>query len=192
MKIIITESQYNTLFESNFEKNSKLIYKMWNDGMDLYNISDYTGLDLEQILFLLKDKEIYIDCGFAYQLVSMIFSYTDLVNKRYFFDDDKFDFKLSWDGFSGTLDFDYNDKHYNLKGMATPYWDGNCYIPVDGSYFEDKRNGDYTDSYDNTGLEMENTPSEFNSIQELIDFLNNDYPTNLIKQIEKLIQYYKD
>ena len=55
MKIIITESQYHTLFESNFEKNSKLIYKMWNDGMDLYNISDYTGLDLEQILFLLNN-----------------------------------------------------------------------------------------------------------------------------------------
>ncbi len=188
MKIIITESQYNNLFE----KNSKLIYKMWNDGMDLYNISDYTGLDLEQILFLLKDKEIHIDCGFAYQLVSMLFSHTDLVNKRYFFDDDKFDFKLTWEDFSGTLDFDYNDKDYNLKGMATPYWDGNCYIPVDGSYFEDKRNGDYSDSYDNTGLEMENTPSEFNSIQELIDFLNNDYPTKLIKQIEKLIKYYKD
>ena len=65
MKIIITESQYNTLFESNFEKNSRLIYKMWNDGMDFYEISDYTGLDLEQIIFLLKDKEIHIDCGLA-------------------------------------------------------------------------------------------------------------------------------
>jgi hypothetical protein len=38
MKIIITESQYNALFE----KNSKLIYKMWNDGMNFYDISEYT------------------------------------------------------------------------------------------------------------------------------------------------------
>jgi hypothetical protein len=30
---------------------------MWNDGMDFYEISDLTGLELEQIIFLLKDKE---------------------------------------------------------------------------------------------------------------------------------------
>ena len=36
MKIIITEEQFNFLFESNFEKNSRLVYNMWNDGMDFY------------------------------------------------------------------------------------------------------------------------------------------------------------
>ncbi len=73
MKIIITEEQFNFLFESNFEKNSRLVYKMWNDGMEFNEISDYTGLSLEQIIFLLKDKEIYIDCGLAYKLVGLLF-----------------------------------------------------------------------------------------------------------------------
>ncbi len=65
MKIIISESQYSKLFESNYEKHSNLIYKMWDDGMDFYEISDLTGLSIEQIIFLLKDKEIHIDCGLA-------------------------------------------------------------------------------------------------------------------------------
>jgi hypothetical protein len=71
--------------ESTFDKNSRLIYKMWNDGMDFYEISDYTGLDLEQIIFLLKDKEIHIDCGLAYELVGLLFR-TDLVNKKHSFE----------------------------------------------------------------------------------------------------------
>ena len=40
MKIIITESQYNFLLENSFEKNSKLLYKMWDDGMEFNEISE--------------------------------------------------------------------------------------------------------------------------------------------------------
>jgi hypothetical protein len=76
--------------------------------------------------------------------------------------------------------------------MATPYYNGNCSTPVDGSYFQDKNNGEYLDVYDNSGEYIENTPTNFNSIQELIDFLNNDYPKQLIKPIQELISFYKN
>ncbi len=191
MKIIISESQYNTLFESNFEKNSRLVYKMWNDGMDFYDISDYTGLDLKQIIFLLKDKEIHIDCGLAYKLVGMLFR-TDLVNKKHSFEDMRADIEFSWDGFGGYTVYNYNDTDYMLSGFATPYWDGNCSTPVDGSYFEVKSSGDYYDEYDNSGIRTDYTPSKFNSIQELIDFLNNEYPKLLINPIKELIHYYEN
>jgi hypothetical protein len=187
MKIIITESQYNNLFE----KNSKLIYKMWNDGMNFYDISEYTGLDLEQILFLLKDKEIHIDCGFAYQLVSMLFSHTDLVNKKYSFEDDTVSLELQWDGFGGYLIFEYEDIDSKLVGFATPYWDGNCRTPVDGSYFEDMESKDSYDDYDNQGITTSHTPKKFKSISELINFLNNEYPKLLFEPIQKLIHYYR-
>jgi hypothetical protein len=191
MKIIITEEQFNFIFESNFEKNSNLVYKMWNDGMDFYEISDYTGLDLEQIIFLLKDKEIHIDCGLAYKLVGLLFR-TDLVNKKHSFEDIRAEIELNWDGFGGSIDFKFNDKNYRLMGMATPYWDGNCSTPVDGSYFEVKSSGDYYDKYVNSRIRTDYTPSKFNSIQELIDFLNNEYPKLLIDPIKKLLKYYKD
>ena len=65
MKIIISESQYNLLHESNFEKNKRLVGKMWDEGMNMDEISSLIGLDKSQIISLLKDKEIKIDCGFA-------------------------------------------------------------------------------------------------------------------------------
>ena len=180
-----------TITESDYEKNSRLIYKMWNDGMDFYEISDLTGLSLKQIIFLLKDKEIHIDCGFAYKLVGMLFR-SDLVNKKHSFEDMRADIEFSWDGFGGYVIFEYNDRDYKLVGFATPYWDGNCRTPVDGSYFEDKHYPDSYDDYDNQGLTTSYTPKSFESISELIDFLNNEYPKLLIDPIKKLIHYYEN
>jgi hypothetical protein len=180
-----------TITESDYEKNSRLIYKMWNNGMDFYEISDLTGLELGQIIFLLKDKEIHIDCGFAYKLVGSLFR-TDLVNKKHSFENMRADIEFSWDGFGGYVIFEYNDTDYKLVGFATPYWDGNCRTPVDGSYFEDKHYPDSYDDYDNQGLTTSYTPKSFESISELIDFLNNEYPKLLIDPIKKLIHYYEN
>jgi len=180
-----------TITESKYEKNSRLIYKMWNDGMDFYEISDMTGLELEQIIFLLKDKEIHIDCGLAYKLVGSLFR-TDLVNKKHSFENMRADIEFSWDGFGGYVIFEYNDTDYKLVGFATPYWDGNCRTPVDGSYFEDKHYPDSYDDYDNQGLTTSYTPKSFESISELIDFLNNEYPKLLIDPIKELIHYYEN
>ena len=180
-----------TITESDHEKNSRLIYKMWNDGMDFYEISDLTGLSLKQIIFLLKDKEIHIDCGLAYELVGLLYK-TDLVNKKHSFEDMSADIEFSWDGFGGYSVFTYNDIDYILIGYATPYWDGNCRTPVDGSYFEDKHYPDSYDDYDNQGLTTSYTPKSFESISELIDFLNNEYPKLLIDPIKELIHYYEN
>jgi hypothetical protein len=191
MKIIISESQYSNIFESNNEKQSNLIYKMWNDGMDIYEISELIGLKESQVVFYLKDREIRIDCGFAYQLTQILYR-TSLINKNFNFNNGEMILNLNWKNFSGSVDFEYDDKDYKLMGMATPYWDGNCSTPVDGSYFENKNTNEYYDEYDNSGKYIENTPINFNSIQELIDFLNNDYPKQLIKPIRELISFYKD
>jgi hypothetical protein len=164
---------------------------MWNDGMEFNEISDYTGLSLEQIIFLLKDKKIYIDCGLAYKLVGLLFR-TDLVNKKHSFEDISASIEFSWDGFGGYTTFDYNDTDYILIGFATPYWNGDCRTPVDGSYFEDINYGDNYDDYDNQGLTTSYTPKSFESISELIDFLNNEYPKLLINPIMKLIHYYEN
>ena len=191
MKIIISESQYSNIFESNDEKQSNLIYKMWNDGMDIYEISELIGLKESQVVFYLKDKEIGIDCGFAHSIMEILYFSSDLIKKNFKFNNGEMTLHLKWGGFSGSVDFEYEDKNYKLMGMATPYWDGNCSTPVDGSYFENKTTGEYYDEYDNSGRYIEDTPRNFNSIQELIDFLNNDYPKQLIKPIQELISFYK-
>ena len=175
--------------ESNNEKQSNFIYKMYNEGMNFNEISELIGLNEFQIVKLLKDKDLRINCDLAYKIISIIYK-TDLIKKKFSFENGEME--LEWNGFNGFVVFEYDDKDYKLVGMATPYWDGNCTTPVDGSYFENKKTGHYIDIYDNSGIQLNNTPRHFNSIQELIDFLNNDYPKQLIKPTQELISYYKD
>ena len=190
MKIILTESQYNNLFESKEEKKSDLLYSMWMEGMSMDDIKDYTGMNMQQIISYLKNREINIDCKFAEDLVLKLMYRTDFINKNYNFNDGQMFLNLNWGGSSGSVAFEFNDKEYKLTGWATPYWGGECNTPVESNYFENKKTDEYVDEYGGTGNRIEYTPSSFNSIQELIDFLNNDYPKQLIEPIKELIEGY--
>ena len=190
MKIILTESQYKNLFESKEEKKSDLLYSMWMEGMSMDDIKDYTGMNMQQIISYLKNREINIDCEFAEGLVLKLMYRTDFINKNYNFNDGQMFLNLNWGGSSGSVAFEFNDKEYKLTGWATPYWGGECNTPVESNYFENKKTDEYVDEYGNSDKKIEYTPSSFNSIQELIDFLNNDYPKQLIKPIKELIEDY--
>ena len=191
MKIIITESQYKLLIENNFEKNKRLISNMWDEGYTIDDISSLIGLNKADIILHLKDKHIKIDCEFAEKLASLLFWKTDFINKKYSINDGKSTLEFTWGGFSGIIYFIYNDENYEIIGMASPYWNGDCFIPVDLESIENKMTGDIEDGIsDDSGIEFENAPSEFNSIQEMIDFLNTVYPREVFKAIPKLIEKY--
>ena len=190
MKIILSESQYKNLFESKEEKKSDLLYSMWMEGMSMDDIKNYTGMNMQQIISYLKNREITIDCKFAEDLVLTLMYRTDFINKNYNFNDGQMFINLNWGGSSGSVAFEFNDKEYKLTGWATPYWGGECETPVESNYFENKKTDEYVDEYGNSDKKIEYTPSSFNSIQELIDFLNNDYPKQLIKPIKELIEDY--
>ena len=191
MKIIISESQYSSLFESNNEKNKKLVGKMWEEGMDFDEMSELIGIGKTDIVLHLKDKPINIDCEFAEELTSLLFWKTDFINKKYSFNDGKSTLDFTWGGFSGIIYFTYNDETYEIIGMASPYWNGVCHIPVDLQSIEIKLTGESEEDFDSSGIELENTPSEFNSIQEMIDFFNTVYPIEVIKVIPELISKYR-
>ena len=190
MKIIITESQYNLLIENNFEKNKRLISNMWDEGYSIDDMSDLIGIGKSEVVTYLKDKNIVIDCEFAEKLTSLLFWSTDLINKKYSLNDGKSTLEFTWGGFSGIIYFTYNDETYEIIGMASPYWNGYCGIPVDLQSIEYKLTGESEEDFGSSDIELENTPSEFNSIQEMIDFLNNDYPKELLKKIPDLISLY--
>jgi hypothetical protein len=160
------------------------------EGMSMDDIKDYTGMSYHQIISYIKNKEINIDCKFAEDLVITLMFNTDFINKTYNFNDDQMFLNLNWGGSGGSVAFEFNDKEYKLTGWATPYWGGDCETPVEGNYFEDKKTDEYVNEYGNSDKKIEYTPSSFNSIQELIDFLNNDYPKQLIKPIKELIEGY--
>ena len=191
MKIIISESQYSSLFESNNEKNKKLGGKMWEEGMDFDEMSELIGIGKTDIVLHLKDKDIKIDCELAEELTSLLFWKTNLINKNYSFNDGKSTLEFTWGGFSGIIYFTYEDESYEIVGMASPYWNGDCFIPVDLASIENKMTGDIDDGIsEDSGIQFENVPSEFSSIQEMIDFLNTVYPREVYKAIPKLISMY--
>ena len=191
MKIIISESQYKLLIENNSEKNKRLISNMWDEGYTIDDISSLIGLNKTDIILHLKDKNIKIDCGFAEELTSLLFWKTDFINKNYSFNDGESTLEFTWGGFSGIIYFTYEDESYEIVGMASPYWNGDCFIPVDLASIEDKMTGDIEDGIsEDSGIQFENVPSEFNSIQEMIDFLNTVYPREVYKAIPKLISMY--
>ena len=191
MKIIISESQYSSLFESNNEKNKKLVGKMWEEGMDFDEMSELIGIGKTDIVLHLKDKDIKIDCELAEELTSLLFWKTNLINKNYSFNDGKSTLEFTWGGFSGIIYFTYEDESYEMIGMASPYWNGDCFIPVDLASIENKMTGDIDDGIsEDSGIQFENVPSEFSSIQEMIDFLNTVYPREVYKAIPKLISMY--
>lgn len=190
MKIIISESQYSLLFESNNEKNKKLVGNMWDDGMDFDEISELIGIGKTDVILHLKDKHIKIDCELAEKLASLLFWKTNLMNKEYSFNDGKSTLKFTWGGFGGIIYFTYEDKSYEIIGMASPYWNGVCHIPADLESIKDKFTGESEEGFDSSDIDLENTPSEFNSIQEMIEFFNTVYPVEVFKTIPKLLSKY--
>ena len=191
MKIIITERQQKLLIENNFEKNKRLISNMWDEGNSIDDISELIGLGKTDIALHLKDKNMKIDCELAEELTSLFFWKTNLINKNYSFNDGKRTLDFTWGGFSGIIYFTYEDERYEIIGMASPYWNGVCHIPVDLQSIEIKLTGESEEDFDSSGIELENTPSEFNSIQEMIDFFNTVYPIEVIKVIPELISKYR-
>ena len=192
MKIIISESQYSSLFETNYEKNKKLVEKMLDEGMSFSDIRELIGITKSQLYFLLKDKEHKINCSTAYHDILDIIENTDLINKKINVKD--IELELNTDGFVGTLNFIYRDDDFHIEGMATPYYDGHCLIPVDISYFEDLATNEYNDDYDEMQMtvDYELVPKKYNSYQEMIDFMNNDYPLLIIPKIQNSIPHYID
>ena len=189
MKILISKYQYDLLIESNSEKNKNLVGKMWDEGMDFDEISELIGIGKTDVILYLKDKPIKIDCQLAEKLTSLLFWKTSLINKNYSLNDGESTLEFTWGGFSGIIYFTYENKEVKLVGMASPYWNGYCHVPVDTEYFVNKSDGEEDDA-NFTEIQLNNVPSEFNSIQELIDFLNNDYPKELIKKMPDIISLY--
>ena len=189
MKIIITEEQFKLLQETDndFNKTKTLVTDMWADGMEIKDIVMFTSLTYEQVLFLLTDSDMEIDCESAEEIIEMIFLHTNLIEKKIQKDD--FELNFTYDRFAGSIQFQYINNGFRLEGFSTPYWNGECYTPVEGSngYYEDDKG---YDEYDGLGLRFSN-PEYFHSIGELINWFNGEYRKNLLEKIVILVDEYK-
>lgn len=197
--IRMNDDSKDNLNESEKEspKNQRLIRQMWFDGYSKEDIQNYTGIDKGEFYTILKDEKQGIDCPEADQIIMDMLRNTNLINKN--IDLTKLNYEvgsleLSYGLGAGTLNFIYKDDDFHIEGMATPYWNGECYIPVDIGYFEDLATNEYNDEYDELQMRVhdDDVPKKFSSYQEIIDFMNNRYPYLIIPKIQNSIPHYID
>lgn len=185
MKIIISEFQYQTILESNLEKNKKLLNRMLDDNMSISEIKDAIGLTLEQIYFLIRDREMTIGCEDAIKYIISILGNSDLIRNKVETED--FKMEIFIESITESIYFNYDTSQYRVVGLSTVFWGGVCDFPIDVTEFVDKRDGSHSNEELYRTISKKEYPTSFNSIQEIIDFMNNDYFNILISTVQSLI-----
>jgi len=184
MKIIITENQMDKFIQKmkmsikkyGFVDTAKMI------GIDKLKLAELSGLPIKGDTVHSENEIVVGDL------------LRDLVNQNKEYKN----CTLHYSGLEGVVLWDCNfmdeENYYRLSVYATPYWDGECMIPVDISYFENTKTKEYSDEYDNLqmSVDYELVPKKFSSYQEIIDFMNNDYPILILPKIENSIPHYFD
>jgi len=198
MKIIITEDQFNKLQDSDkeFNKTKKLVNSMFDQGYDVDDILKITGLDKDAVIVLLYDREVIQDesgeCPDKYQYLyyKLFRSGSDLINKDRYFEDGS-SIEITFEYFSGTIDFKYTSEGYKLIGYATLMWDAEPKLPVDITTFYDIDGTDYdVDGSEYSSVDLR-TDEKFNNIKtfrQLVDYFNNDYYIMLKEELDPLLK----
>jgi hypothetical protein len=197
MKIIITEEQFNQLQESDrdFNKTKNLVNSMYDeDKLTIDEIVTYTGLDKKIIITLLYDHEIINDeegeCQDKNRHLYRNLWGSGLINREYKYQDGSF-ILITFENMSGSLNFQYTSRGYELRGYATLMWNDESELPIEPSYFYDIDGTDYSVyGYIHSKVDLSDD-IKFNNIKtfrQLVDYFNNDYYTILKKELDSLLE----
>lgn len=183
MKYIINENQLGLINES--EKLKSIVIRIYEKWKDINKINELTGLPMEKIILLLKDYDMVIDCGWAEELILDIFKHTLLLKDEVSLNFQGLDVKLKLYHLriTNALEYRYENKYGALTGYATPYWVGDCILPIQNYGYYDMNNLEYDETV-NIDVKI---PPRFNSISELIDWFNNDYIKTLLIELEQIM-----
>tara|TARA_R110000868_G_scaffold118215_3_gene313646 strand:+ start:3163 stop:3738 length:576 start_codon:yes stop_codon:yes gene_type:complete len=165
MKLLITENQQNKLktkILNSFEKNG--VYKTLDsysltpktlDYIFKNNFPEFDCYDLSALFQYLYFKNFY-DKSFSYGFNGK--TYMVLSNKR----------------FDGVMEYDIKDPENNdgIIILATPYYEGECFIPVDVTdYFV---GDDYYEIWGDDNFDTISPPENFSSFVEFFNWFKND------------------
>jgi hypothetical protein len=183
MKYIINENQLGLINES--EKLKSIVIRIYEKWKDINKINELTGLPMEKIILLLKDYDMVIDCGWAEELILDIFKHTLLLKDEESLNFQGLDVKLKLYHLriSNALEYRYENKYGALTGYATPYWVGDCILPISNYMYYDMNDLEYDEKVD---IDIK-IPPRFNNMTELIDWFNNDYIETLLIELEQII-----
>ena len=161
-----------TLNESHVpQRTMSLVSRLYKEGKPIKKINEITGIPFETIILSIKDYDSEINCGMAYELIDLLFRHTNLL-KTESEEGEGYIKLLHYGKLDATLEYEYSVKEYILSGYATPYWDGECILPIDNTNYYDKKTDNDEDDDWSTSVRI---PKRFYNISELIDWFNDDY-----------------
>lgn len=188
MKILLKENQLNDLRKT-------LSISIEENG--LYETLRRYNLNLRSLSFIFKGEELpEISCDDLYGVIFHSQNFRrDSNNVRTY---KNYRFNFGFDEMGGSLFFnckELGNPNYDdlLSGYATPYWDGNCYLPIDFDYYT------WTDAFGDQNDEeisgeyyySEELPTKFDSFKEIEKWMNNDYLKILAEKCEEVFNYVR-
>jgi len=186
MKYLITESQNNTL-RSGLKKSV--------ENIGFWKTKKKFRLSMDQMNDLLSGEYFpELDCGDLNDIIWELFTNGSLSSKYTKF---RYYIQFMSDRMAGTICFQCVDKERNdsITGYATPYWDGECILPLEVNFYnyKDSETGydeeievDPGDFYESIPLDI-----EFNSFSEIKDWFESEYMEMVSEYCESAFDYVR-
>jgi ribosomal protein S8 len=188
MKFIITESQYSKTKQMVLDSFKKFGYiktiqryklsppaldRLFPDGIS--EISDGNGrcTAIDDFIFS------FFRIGFIGK--SLLFEYGDNMYKFYF----------THDRHTAALIADITDieKKDTITVYASPFYEGDCFVPVDVVHYEGEEGG-YEPS-EIIQYQKDVNPDDIKSFSDIIDWFNNEYPAIVLELLEEDNLWYE-
>lgn len=183
MKLLITENQKNKLktkILDSFEKT------------DVHNTLTNYSLTPKTLDYIFKNDFPEFDC---YDLGSL---YRSFYIKKYFDHNFSYDFDgktylvLSSKRFDGVMEYDIKDPENNdgITILATPYYEGECFIPVDVTdYFV---GDDYHEIWSDHYTDVISPPENFSSFSQFLNWFKNDAMEQMFEVVIPHLEMTRD
>jgi|688.fasta_scaffold250546_1 hypothetical protein len=181
MKIILNENQLGSL---------KKTLEDSIDDVGVYQTLKRYNLNLRALSVIFNGDMPEISCQDLYDMIRDQIKV--LTSELKIFNNHNFDFEF--DRMAGSLQFTCkkldSESNESLSGWATPYWNGECYIPIDFEFYSWNYDGQELREEDINGdfNHMEDAPTEFNSFNDIKRWLENDYLKMLSERCDEVFE----
>lgn len=174
-------------------RRNKLIENTNELSQTLRNIFTEYGLEKTLLMtglnvFQLFDRmgEVNINADKSYDILFHIFrndQFKDVLLKKIN------NFTLDWDSTEEILSWTFRRGIETMESYCTPYLDGQPGTPVFTEYYTYGKDGDTTW---NEKEDYIKAPSQFNSLEELIDWFNSEYILKVHKKLMSHLKLYRE
>jgi len=184
MKYLITESQ-----KSNLSKH--IISSFKSDGF--LRTFEKFNMTMPVLVKILGDTKLpKFSCDDLGDICGKLIV-ENVIKRKYVTDD--YIINIDQDDFISATFFSVEkiNRESTLSGYATPFWDGNCFLPIDLDYYmyiDD--DGEQTDE-EISGEHFQRilTAKDFNTLQDIINWMKNDYFKIIIDFCKPIFEKYE-